>query len=155
MHLTSHTDYALRTLLVLALSSPEKVTTPEICATFEISENHLAKVVQSLARLGYVETIRGKEGGVRLARPPEHINLGTAVRNLESDLGVVPCLRTGGEECFITPVCSLKPILRDATESFLRHLDEFTLADVLRGTGRGTHPLKRRLAERLSILRAR
>ncbi len=155
MHLTSHTDYALRTLLVLALSAPEKVTTKEICITFQISENHLAKVIQHLARLGYVETLRGKTGGVRLARPPEDINLGAAVRQLETELGVVPCLRTGGEECFITPVCSLKPILRDATEIFLQHLDQFTLADVLRGTGRGPAPLTRRLAQRLTVLRGR
>jgi Rrf2 family transcriptional regulator, nitric oxide-sensitive transcriptional repressor len=152
MHLTSHTDFALRTLLVLALCAPEKVTTSEICGAFEISENHLAKVIQHLARLGYVETIRGKEGGVRLARPPQGINLGTAVRELESELGVVPCLRAGGEECFITPVCSLKPILKDATETFLKHLDQFTLADVCRGNGRGAQPLKRRLAQRLTIL---
>ncbi len=152
MHLTTHTDYALRTLMVLALSSPEKVKTAEICDTFEISANHLAKVIQHLARLGYVETMRGKEGGVRLAVAPGSINLGSAVRALEKDLGVVPCLRARGEECFITPACSLKPILRDATESFLQHLEKFTLADVMRGTGRGARPLQRRLAERLPIL---
>lgn len=153
MHLTSHTDFALRTMLVLALSAPDKVKTAEICATFQISENHLAKVIQHLARLGYVETIRGKDGGVRLARTPECIQLGKAVRELENDLGVVPCLRAGGEECFITPVCSLKPILQEATERFLSHLDQFTLADLLHGTGRGAQPLKRRLAERLITLR--
>ena len=155
MHLTAHTDYALRTLLVLGLSFPEKVTTAEICATFQISENHLAKVVQNLARLGYVETIRGKDGGLRLAQAAEHINVGMLVRQLERDLGVVPCLRADGEECFITPVCSLKHILREATESFLKHLDQFTLVDLLPGVGRGTNPLKRRLAERLLILSVR
>ncbi len=155
MQLTAHTDYALRTLLVLALSAPERVTTSAICTTFRISENHLAKVVQHLARLGYVETIRGKMGGVRLAQAPEEINLGTAIRQLENELGAVPCLRARGEECFITPVCSLKPILRDATDSFLGHLDQFTLADVLRGTGRGPQPLQRRVAQRLSVLQGR
>ncbi len=152
MQLTTHTDYGLRTLLVLALSAPEKVTISEVCATFQISDNHLAKVIQHLARLGYVETIRGKAGGVRLAGAPENINLGRAVRELEKDLGVVPCLRAGSDECFITPVCSLKPILRDATECFLQHLDGFTLADVLQGAGRGTQPLRRRLAQRLPLL---
>ncbi len=153
MHLTSHTDYALRTLLVLAQSFPHKVKTSDICATFEISDNHLAKVVQNLSRLGYVETVRGKGGGVRLDCEPEAINLGRLVRELEPDMGVVPCLRDGGQECFITPVCSLKPVLRDATEAFLAHLGQFSLADVLKGTGKGPAPLRRRLGQRLAVLR--
>lgn len=153
MHLTSHTDYALRTLLVLALATPDKLRVSEICAAFEISENHLAKVVQHLAQFGYVETTRGKEGGVRLARAPQSITIGQVVRDLEAELGVVPCLRERAHECFITPVCSLKPILKDATEAFLAHLDGFTLADAMRGTGRGEGPLQSRLAQRLPVLR--
>ncbi len=153
MHLTSHTDYALRTLLILAHSSPNKIKTSDVCATFEISENHLAKVVQSLSRLGYVETIRGKDGGIRLGCAPESIILGRVVRELEPDMGVVPCLRDGGEECFITPVCSLKPVLKDATEAFLSHLDQFSLANILEGIGRGSAPLRRRLGQRLAVLK--
>ncbi len=153
MHLTSHTDYALRTLLILAHGFPEKIKTSDVCATFKISANHLAKVVQSLAHLGYVETIRGKDGGIRLGREPDSIIVGRLVRELEPDMGIVPCLRDGGEECFITPVCSLKPALRDATEAFLAHLDQFSLADILEGTGRGPTPLRRRVAQRLAVLR--
>lgn len=152
MQLTSHTDYALRTLMVLGLSYPAKVRTVDICEAFEISDNHLAKVVQTLAHCGYVLTSRGKDGGVRLGRAPEDINIGEVVRNVESDLGVVPCLRAGGQECFITPVCSLMAILRDATERFVMHLDQFSLSDLLKGMGSGPEPLRHRLVKRLPML---
>lgn len=152
MHLTTHTDYALRTLLVLGVSAPQKVRTSEISEVFEISEHHLVKVIQNLARFGYVETIRGKDGGVRLIRAPESINVGQVVREMESDLGVVPCLRKDGQECFITPVCGLKGVLRDATNAFLAHLDAFTLDQLLVGMGKGKAPLRKRLGTRLSLV---
>lgn len=152
MHLTTHTDYALRTLLVLGVSAPEKVRTSEIGEVFDISEHHLVKVIQNLARFGYVETSRGKDGGVRLIRAPEAINVGQVVREMESDLGVVPCLRKDGQECFITPVCGLKGILRDATDAFLSHLDAFTLDQLLVGMGKGKNSLQKRLGARLSLV---
>jgi Rrf2 family transcriptional regulator, nitric oxide-sensitive transcriptional repressor len=151
MHLTTHTDYALRTLMVLGVCAPRKIKTSEIGEVFQISENHLVKVIQHLAQLGYVETLRGKEGGVRLAREPYEINIGQVVRLTESDLGVVPCLREGGQECFITPVCALKGVLNEATEAFLHHLDAITLADLLKGVGQGRTALERRLGQRMSL----
>jgi len=151
MHLTTHTDYALRTLMVLGVCAPEKVRTADIGALFDISEHHLVKVIQNLARHGYVETVRGKDGGVRLARSPSDINVGQVVREMETDLGVVACLQRGGQECFITPVCGLKGVLEQATNAFLAQLDRVTL-DQLLVTGQGRSSLRHRVAQGLSQL---
>ena len=132
MHLTSHSDYALRILLVLGASYPELSTIREIGQAFDISEHHLAKVVQTLAQAKIVETIRGKDGGMRLAVSPDKINLGHVLRHTESDFGVVPCLKNGGTECFISPVCGLKSVLAEATQHFIRHLEQYHLSDFIR-----------------------
>lgn len=132
MQLTSHTDYALRTLIALGLCAPEKMTAGEIGKAYGISVHHLLKIVQQLADLGYVETLRGKAGGVRLAKPPEAIVIGQLVRQVENDLGVVACLREGGEPCSIDGACRLRGVLDTATRAFLEVLDGYTLADVLK-----------------------
>ncbi|HKO49799.1 MAG TPA: Rrf2 family transcriptional regulator [Polyangiaceae bacterium] len=131
MQLTSYTDYAFRTLIALTCVAPEKLTVGEISESYGISLNHLLKVVQRLAELGYVETLRGKSGGVRLLADPGALKLGTVVRGMEPELGVVPCLRTGEQLCAIAPACRLKSILGEATEQFLAALDEHTLADIV------------------------
>lgn len=130
MQLTSYTDYAFRTLIALACVAPEKLTAGEISESYGISLNHLLKVVQKLADLGYVETTRGKSGGVRLLADPSALTLGEVVRGMEPELGVVACLRTGEQPCVIAPACRLKSILIQATDQFLATLDEHTLADV-------------------------
>ena len=156
MHLTSHTPFALRCLMVLGLAAPERVKTRSIHEAFEISEHHLVKVVQTLARLGYVETVRGQDGGVRLVRDPSDITVGRVVREVETDMGVVPCLRSDGEECFITPVCGLKHVLHDATQAFLQHLDGVTLEHLLGDARqRGTSKLKKKLGQRIQLLAPR
>lgn len=132
MQLTTHTDYALRTLIALGLRAPEKATASEIADAYGISIHHLLKVIQRLSELGYVETQRGKSGGVRLAQSPERIVVGKVVRELEADLGVVACLRNGGEPCAIDGACRLKGALNAATQAFLGVLDGYTLADVLK-----------------------
>lgn len=132
MQLTIHTDYALRTLIALGLRSPNKATAGEIGDAYGISTNHLLKVVQRLAELGYVGTQRGKSGGVWLAQPPEEIIVGKVVRELETDLGVVACLRHDGEPCVIDGACRLRGALSAATAAFLTVLDGYTLADVLK-----------------------
>ena len=131
MQLTSYTDYAFRALIALGAVAPEKLTAPEISKAYDISLNHLLKVVQRLAELGYVETIRGKAGGIRLAVDPRSLRLGDIVRNLEPELGVVTCLRSSDVPCRITPACSLKQILSRATERFLAELDGHTLAELI------------------------
>jgi Rrf2 family nitric oxide-sensitive transcriptional repressor len=132
VQLTSHTDYALRTLIALGLRAPDKLTATEIGTAYNISVNHLLKIIQQLAELGYVETLRGKTGGVRLAKAPEEIVIGRLVRDVENDLGVVACLRQGGEACIIDGSCRLRGVLDSATRAFLTVLDEYTLADILK-----------------------
>lgn len=131
MQLTNYTDYALRTLIALGAAAPEKLTVSEIGEAYAISPHHLLKVVQRLASLGYVETLRGKSGGVRLAKEPREIRLGDVVRQMETELGVVGCLRTGEPHCAIVPVCKLKGLLQEGTRRFLSVLDDKTLADVV------------------------
>lgn len=131
MQLTTYTDYALRTLIALGLRAPGKTTAAEIGDAYGISTHHLLKVIQRLAELGYVETQRGKSGGVRLAVAPEHIVVGKVVRELE-ELGVVACLRHDGEPCAIDGACRLRAALSAATAAFLTVLDGYTLADVLK-----------------------
>jgi Rrf2 family nitric oxide-sensitive transcriptional repressor len=133
MQLTLHTDYALRTLILLAVRAPERLTVADVSQTFDVSEHHLLKVVQHLAELGYVDTQRGKAGGVRLAVDPALVNLGQLVRETEAELGVVGCLREGSSPCVIEPACHLKLVLRHATERFLESLAAWTLADLLKG----------------------
>ena len=131
MRLTSYTDYAFRTLIALASVAPEKLTAAEISAKYDISLNHLLKVVHRLAELGYVETTRGKSGGIRLAIAPDSLSLGTVIREMEPELGPVACLRSGEAPCVITPACGLKSILHDAMSQFLSVLDQHTLADAI------------------------
>jgi|SRR5690349_15005648 len=131
MQLTAFTDYSLRTLMGLGAVAPEKLTVGQLSEAYNISGHHLLKVVSELAALGYVETLRGKAGGARLARRPEDICIGTVVRQVEPDFGVVPCLRSGEAPCVIAPACRLKRALANATEQFLAELDRHTLADLL------------------------
>lgn len=136
MQLTMYTDYALRVLMALGAVAPDKLTVGQISEAYGISLNHLLKVVQHLSALGYTETLRGKAGGVRLARAPEEIRLGAIVRELEPELGLVSCLRTGEAPCVIAPVCRLRSVLQEATARFLSELDQHTLADFLKPKAR-------------------
>jgi Rrf2 family nitric oxide-sensitive transcriptional repressor len=131
MQLTTYTDYTLRTLIGLGAVAPDKLTMGQLSDAYGISVHHLLKVVNELAALGYVETLRGKAGGARLAKDPADICIGTVVRQVEPELGAVPCLRKGEAPCVIAPACRLKRILSKATDQFLDELDRHTLADLL------------------------
>jgi Rrf2 family transcriptional regulator, nitric oxide-sensitive transcriptional repressor len=130
MKLTQYTDYSLRTLIALALNPGEWLTVTQVSKAYGISRHHLVKVVAGLVERRYVETQRGKGGGMRLARPPDEIVLGVVVREMESELGVVECLEADGGHCVITPACGLKGVLAHATEEFLQVLDRYTLDDL-------------------------
>lgn len=130
MHLTRFTDYSLRVLIFLAVKGEERSTIQEIAERFEVSHNHLMKVVQELSHKGYVTAIRGKNGGLLLKKAPETITLGALVRDTEHDLQLVECFGDHNE-CLITPACRLKPILAEALKAFLDVLDQYTLADML------------------------
>jgi Rrf2 family nitric oxide-sensitive transcriptional repressor len=131
MRLTLHTDFALRVLIKVALNDGKLTTIKEIAQTFDISKAHLMKVVNDLSRKGYLDTVRGRNGGIRLMRKPNHINIGQVVRDTESQLAVIGCLEHKGY-CPIERVCVLRGALRDATEAFLAVLDAHTLADLIK-----------------------
>ncbi|NNU90181.1 Rrf2 family transcriptional regulator [Anoxybacillus sp. CHMUD] len=132
MQLTNYTEYALRVLLFLGtLEEGKKTNIKEISRTFSISENHLSKIVYDLGKLGLIETIRGRNGGIRLAKKPEDIRIGAVVRQTEENLSLVECFAAHGNDCIITPICQLKHILHEALQAFLQTLDNYTLADLL------------------------
>jgi Rrf2 family nitric oxide-sensitive transcriptional repressor len=132
MRLTLHTDYALRVLMYVGVKRESLSTIPEIVEHFDISRGHVMKVVHRLGQLGYLDTIRGKRGGIRLARKPEQINVGAVVRDMEEELGVLGCLQGRDGYCRIEECCVLRSALRDATNAFLATLDRYTLADLIR-----------------------
>ncbi len=134
MHLTSFTDYTLRVLLYLGVRRKDAplATIGDIAHAYEISENHLTKVVHHLAKLGYVKTTRGKGGGMQLARPAGEINLGEVVRNSEEKRPLIECRRDGKPNCLILPACGLPRILAQALRAFYKELDNYTLADLIR-----------------------
>ncbi len=130
MRLTSFTDYGLRMLMRMA-SAPERAfSTAELAEEFQLSRNHLAKIMQRLSRAGFVETRRGGGGGAILARPAEEIRLGAVVRLLEEDQPLVECLGADGGNCVIDGQCRLKVRFRSAEAAFLADLDRSTLADI-------------------------
>ncbi len=130
MHLTRFSDYSLRVLVYLAVKGEERSTIQEIASSFDISRNHLMKVVQDLNHKGYITAIRGKNGGLLLKKSPEDISIGKLVRDTENDLKLVECFGEDNE-CRITPACRLKPILAEALCAFFAVLDKYTLADML------------------------
>ncbi len=134
MRLTLHTDYALRTLIYLGLRQDRRVSIREIAEAHRISENHLVKVVHNLGRGGFIETTRGKGGGLRLARAPEEIRVGDVVRFTEEDMALVACFQAAsdGGGCALLNVCRLQNLLGEALSAFMAVLDAQTLADLLR-----------------------
>jgi Rrf2 family nitric oxide-sensitive transcriptional repressor len=132
MRLTTFSDYAFRVLIYLGSAPQGLATIGDIAAAYGVSENHLMKVVHQLARLGYIETVRGKGGGMRLARAPEAINVGEVLRATEDGFDLVDCMREGESDCRIVRACVLKGALAEALGAFLQVLDRYTLADLVR-----------------------
>lgn len=132
MKLTNYTDYSLRVLIYLALKKEDELSTiKEIAETYHISKNHLMKIIHELGKLGYIETIRGRNGGIRLAKLPKEINIGEVVSRTEEDFHIVNCFNQGNSYCVITPACKLKNVLFEALQAFLNVLKEYTLEDLI------------------------
>jgi Rrf2 family transcriptional regulator, nitric oxide-sensitive transcriptional repressor len=130
MRLTNYSDYSLRVLIYLATQEQPKLTNiKEISEVYNISKNHLMKIIFNLGKLGYIETIRGRSGGFRLAMDSADINIGAVIRQTEENFYLVECF-DDNNACVITPVCSLKHVLNNALEQFFKVLDQYTLADI-------------------------
>lgn len=130
MRLTSHTDFALRLLISLAVVEERLVTIEELARRHGLSRNHLMKVAQTLVSLGYVTGVRGRAGGLKLARPASTIRMGEVVRALEDDTLLVECLGDGPTTCILSGACLLTHTMGRAIEAFFASLDEVTLADL-------------------------
>lgn len=132
MQLTLHSEYALRVLLYLGSRHGEIISTKEISSAFGISKNHLVRVIQTLGDASYLHVTPGRGGGVSLAMEPSLIRLGDVVRKAEPTFRIAECFDAERNTCVIAPVCSLKPVLTEALNSFLT-MDRYTLADLLAG----------------------
>jgi len=133
MRLTQYTDYSLRVLLYLAHKNDKIVTISELADFYKISRNHLVKVVHNLGIKGYLQTTRGKNGGLRLARPAHEIVIGDVVRKVEPDFELLECFNALTDHCVITHSCALKSLLIRARDDFLSTLDLYTVADAVKG----------------------
>lgn len=134
MKLTDYTDYSLRVLLYTAVHPDTLVTVQQIADTFNIPKNHLIKIVQHLGQTGFLHTVRGRAGGIRLGKPARDIVIGDVIRATEPDFKMVQCFRDGGHThagCPIQGVCALQNVLGEALRAWFRVLDSVTLADVV------------------------
>lgn len=128
VQLTSFTDYGLRALIYLAALPKDRMTSiSEVTQIYGVSRNHMVKIINQLSRAGYVDAVRGKNGGIRLGKPAESIRIGDVVRALEP-LQLVNC---SGEFCHITPACRLRQVLAQGVQHFLQELDNHTLAEMV------------------------
>ncbi|WP_199262757.1 RrF2 family transcriptional regulator [Paracoccus binzhouensis] len=130
MRLTRYTDFAMRVLLYLGRQPDRLCSIAEMATAYGISQNHLMKVINDLVNAGYLSSVRGRGGGVRLARPPAEISVGALIRHTEDDFDLVGCAG-----CIIAPACGLTSVLDEALQAFMAVLDGYTLADVLARRG--------------------
>ena len=126
MKLTLFTDYSIRVLLHLAARPERLCSIAEVAQAYRISQNHLMKVVNDLARSGYIDSVRGRGGGIRLDKPPADINIGVLVRHTEEGFNLVDC-----GSCALAPACGMTGVLKEALGAFLAVLDRYSLADLM------------------------
>ena len=131
MRLTAHSDYALRVLIYLAIKNNKKSTINEISETYHISKEHLRKIVHKLVKENYINSTRGRTGGLTLKQPPENINLGTVIRATEADFNIVECFDPQTNNCILKGSCKLQNILNEALHAFINTLDQYTLQDLI------------------------
>ena len=129
MRLTNFSDYALRMLMYAASAGDRLITIEETSRVYNLSRTHLNKVANTLTRGGYLRAVRGRSGGLALARRPEAIRIGDVVRLTEPDFALVECFSTGNQ-CVLTRCCKLSGVMSEAAASFQATLDRYTLADI-------------------------
>ncbi|MEM7400427.1 MAG: Rrf2 family transcriptional regulator [Pseudomonadota bacterium] len=132
MRLTQFTDYSLRVLIYLGLHSQERVTIDELTKAYAVSRHHVRSVVHKLSKLGYIDSIQGKGGGLTLALDTNAISVREVVENTENDFYIVECFNPDGNSCPIEPMCILKQALSKASLSFLEALDQYTIEDLIK-----------------------
>ncbi|MFA7400132.1 MAG: Rrf2 family transcriptional regulator [Sideroxydans sp.] len=132
MRLTQYSDLGFRLMMYLAICKEKLATIQEVSDRFAISKNHLVKISHELTKQGLIESVRGRNGGVRLALPPEEINLEMVLRATEEDFDLVECFNSETNQCVISEVCRLNSILDEALEAFLAKLRKVSLADLVR-----------------------
>jgi Rrf2 family nitric oxide-sensitive transcriptional repressor len=130
MRLTVMTDYAMRLLMYLGRQPDRLCTIAEVAQAYGISETHLMKITHQLGAGGWIETLRGKGGGIRLARDASEINLGAVVRGIETDFRIVECFASGSP-CTLAGDCRLAGVVHGALDAFQQYFDRYTLADIL------------------------
>lgn len=135
MRLITFTDYTVRVLIYLGINRDRLATVAELAENYEISRNHLTKVVHFLGQRGYVDTLRGRGGGIRLACSPEEINIGQLIRETEKKTIIVECFNQDSSQCKIMSACQLIDILNEAQQAFYAVLDKYTLQDLLVNPG--------------------
>ena len=140
MRLTTYTDYALRTLMYLAANRDRLVTIQDIADAHGIAKNHLTKVVHQLGILGFVESLRGRKGGLRLGKEPAQINIGAVVRSTEPDFYMAECFDPQKNNCRLSSACILKDTLHQATAAYLAVLDGVTLESLMATSGSPAAP---------------
>ena len=131
MRLTTFTDYTIRVLIYLAMHPDELTTVAELAQRYEISRNHLTKVIHHLGQQGYIETLRGKGGGIRLSTSAADINLCILIRETEKNSALVECFAPSVNHCKITPACRLSGVLHEAQEAFYQVLDKYSVSDLV------------------------
>lgn len=131
MRLTQYTNYAMRTLMYCALQRDQVVRIADIASDFGISRAHLLKIARQLGQLGYLETLRGRNGGIRLAMAPEQVSVGEVVRIFEASCAFVECFSSETNRCPIAGPCKLTGLFRQALEAFYKELDSVTLGDLV------------------------
>lgn len=135
MKLTSYTNYALRSLQLAALKSPDLVRVDDVAQIHNLSRPHITKIVHELGRAGYLETVRGRGGGFRLARPSKEIKVGDVVRLTEGPLDLVECFNPERNTCPLMGICILSRKMQEATAAFMAVLDDLTIADIAANRG--------------------
>ncbi|MGV6803163.1 MAG: Rrf2 family transcriptional regulator [Ruegeria sp.] len=135
MKLTSYSNYALRSLQLAALKAPNRIRVDDVVRVHGLARPHIVKIVHELGRAGYLETVRGRGGGFRLAKPAESIVIGDVVRLTEGPLDLVECFNPEKNTCPLIGICKLSQAIQKATRAFMDVLDDLTLADIASNRG--------------------